>query len=614
MGNRACKSLAVTRNAGTDNGADGLVLDEASGTMRRCTCGALRTAQGEEAPVTTTAPASEGETLEWLNQIVVKMWPQVNKAATRIVQESVTPAIQASMPSRLASGTHFKEFTLGSKTPVFGPITVNDRPNGSNITVGFAYESDVDIYLSAVVATIGIQGLKICGEMHVVLEPLLEEMPVVGAAKVYFLNPPTIDFNLRGAGSITKVVPGLKSLITNAVKSVVASMIVLPNAYVVPVAEYGPLGSPMDPALLSSPMPLGVLRVAALRAAGLTASDMSLLGPATSDPFVTAQVGDTTWESKVVNKNLNPEWSADDFHDFIIYDKGQQVQLDVYDKDQMGRDHIGRLEPVSAVAAHCKHEQPMTVYNPSTPKTVDGAGSPAGTLTMRFDYLVPQPQCKVTSHGALLRVKANHVMLPRSLGKGQVALMARLPSGVEKKTCMGVEPVGMMQASLAVDKALQEVVVRSKEQKLDNKTIAIVTGLKEAEVTAIISQSTGGSVVGVENSAGVRKLEINAVLYMPVDDAQLSSGQELVLELVDEKGAILAQSKLAMTDVANTTHGSSPGLMPVFTSSADSSIKLDAQIEVSAKALVPHEASGLTTMLAVAKMDALAKKVVTRLD
>lgn len=214
-------------------------------------------------------------------------------------------------------------------------------------------------------------------------------------------------------------------------------------------------------------------------------------------------------------------------------------------------------------------------------------------------------------------------MLPRSLGKGQVALIARLPSGVEKKTRMGVEPAGMIEASIAVDKAMQEVVVRSKEQKLDNKTIAIITGLKEAEVTAIVAQSAGGSAVSVENKAGTRKVEINAVLYLPVDDAQLSSGQDLILELVDEKSAILAHSKLAMADVANTTEelkrkGNCPGLMqqlsPVFTSSADNSTRIEAQIEVSATALVPHETTGLTTMLALSKMDALAKRAAKRLD
>merc|ERR1711937_1000318 len=135
---------------------------------------------------------------------------------------------------------------------------------------------------------------------------------------------------------------------------------------------------------------------------------------------------------------------------------------------------------------------------------------------------------------------------------------------------------------------------------------------KEAEISAIIAQSKGGPAVDVENMAATRKVNINTVLHMPVTHAQLSSGQVLILELVDEKGAILAHSRVAMCDVASTAEGGIPALKPVLTSSKDHSI--EAQIEVSAEALVPHASSALTTVLALAKVNAIAKKVVTRLD
>merc|ERR1719199_2291520 len=98
------------------------------------------------------------------------------------------------MPGPL-SGIHFKEFTLGEKVPILGPIKVYELPGCLKLQLKIDYTSDVDIELEGPLGlNVGVKTLRFGGELIIRLEQLLDEAPVVGGVVVYFLNPPDIDF------------------------------------------------------------------------------------------------------------------------------------------------------------------------------------------------------------------------------------------------------------------------------------------------------------------------------------------------------------------------------------------------------------------------------------
>lgn len=74
----------------------------------------------------------------------------------------------------------------------------------------------------------GIKDFQIHGMVRVVMKPLITEMPMVGGLQIFFLNNPTIDFNLVGVADLLDM-PGLSDLLRRIIVEQVATMMVLPN-------------------------------------------------------------------------------------------------------------------------------------------------------------------------------------------------------------------------------------------------------------------------------------------------------------------------------------------------------------------------------------------------
>ena len=72
---------------------------------------------------------------------------------------------------------------------------------------------------------------------------------------------------------------------------------------------------------MSSPLPMGLLRIRPRRAGGLLAADINLLGKASSDPFVEIRLADQMWRSHTVSKSLSPEFAVSwaDTKEMLVY-------------------------------------------------------------------------------------------------------------------------------------------------------------------------------------------------------------------------------------------------------------------------------------------------------
>eukprot|EP00930_Biecheleria_cincta_P058978 TRINITY_DN44751_c0_g1_i1.p1 TRINITY_DN44751_c0_g1~~TRINITY_DN44751_c0_g1_i1.p1 ORF type:complete len:574 (+),score=104.69 TRINITY_DN44751_c0_g1_i1:34-1755(+) len=517
-------------------------------------------------------PMNEKETLHWLNNLLAGLWPKVNAAVIKMVHESIEPSIQEKMPYGFKD-THFKKFTLGTKTPELGPIAVIQSKECVKIVLGVNYQSDVDIEITTKVASVGIKSIHLKGDFMIHLSPLLEELPVVGGICAYFLDPPDVDLDFTGLGNVADC-PGIAGTIRGVIDSTIAGICVLPNTIAVPV---GTADQGVDPALLKLPEPIGVLRFRPLRARDLIGKDSHLMSAATSDPYVKVKIADDAWQSSVIKSNLNPEWGEDDFHDFVVFDRDQSVRIEVWDDDSMtGDDFIGRAKTckVGEILALCS--QPLPLTDGTEDKEI-----PAGSLDLKLEWLEFTKE-KAEGDSCVIAVKIESIVLPA--GMDPVALAPAIQGQLRSLTKVSPAGVPPTKPTLpAVTKALQGVAKRCKAQGMSDEEAAEVVGVTQEDLKAMLDDETEKK----EQEAGVSKtaqsiLDVNTVLYLDTTTSGLKS-EELTLLLVDKKKKELGRATVQMGDVLSTKGLAKPG--PVFFSLADSlklqGERVEADIQVS---------------------------------
>ncbi|KAI1891103.1 hypothetical protein AGOR_G00160500 [Albula goreensis] len=89
----------------------------------------------------------------------------------------------------------------------------------------------------------------------------------------------------------------------------------------------------------------GVLRILLLEARDLIAKDnlMGGLKKGKSDPYVNIHIGSTAFRSRVIKENLNPTWN--ELYEVVLKPTpGQEVQVELYDKDMDKDDFLGRFK------------------------------------------------------------------------------------------------------------------------------------------------------------------------------------------------------------------------------------------------------------------------------
>jgi len=486
------------------------------------------------------ASISEGQSLNWLNEMVKELWPRVNKALQKYMHEDVTPMLQQQLPATLKK-TFFETFTLGDVTPVLGPVKVFRRSSGGlQLILGINYQSEVAIKLSTGHVSLGINSVRLTGDLHICLEHLMDEAPVIGGLMLYFLDPPELDYKLEGLGGLVAF-PGLGCMIRNTIDSAIANALVLPNCCPVPFASEN---QGVSLSLLNQPKPLGVLRLHAVRAFDLLAADIQLIGAGTSDPYVRVKLADDKWRSSTRKKTLNPVWGGGDYCFFLVYNREQKLSIDVFDED-FGKsdDRIGRAIGITVGDVVAYSERPIPLFHPTDPQRQ------CGTLELKF--ICMSLSTEPISDEVIVTVKVGEVLLPKALGE-EVALSATLGSR-KRETPWGVQRQGEVYAS-AVTQTLRDVVQRCKAESLSIEKITRITGLGADDVTSILNGT--GDTLRQPSSKLARTLlsmQVDSSLYFP--SARSVVGKEVMaLALIDGKGKEIANYHLHMASILSAPH------------------------------------------------------------
>ncbi|CAI0557503.1 unnamed protein product [Linum tenue] len=271
--------------------------------------------------------------IDWLNKFIEYMWPYLDKAICKTVQEIAKPIIAEQIPKYKIDSVEFETLTLGSLPPTFQgsgmKVYVTDEKELiMEPCIKWAGNPNVLVAVKAfgLKATAQVLDLQVFASPRITLKPLVPSFPCFANIYVSLMEKPHVDFGLKLVGADLMSIPGVYRLVQEIIKDQVANMYLWPKTLGIQV---------LDAKCRALKRPVGILTVKVLRAMRLKKKD--LLGA--SDPYVKLKLSEDKVPSKkttVRHKNLNPEWN-EEFSMTVRDPETQALELHVYDWEQVGK-------------------------------------------------------------------------------------------------------------------------------------------------------------------------------------------------------------------------------------------------------------------------------------
>ncbi|XP_065686121.1 extended synaptotagmin-2 isoform X1 [Patagioenas fasciata] len=280
------------------------------------------------------------ERAEWLNKTVKQMWPFVCQFIEKLFRETIEPAVRGA--NNHLSTFSFTKIDIGHQPLRINGVkvyteNVDKRQIILDLQISFVGNCEIDLEIKRYFCRAGVKSIQIHGTMRVILEPLIGDMPLIGALSLFFLRKPLLEINWTGLTNLLDV-PGLNGLSDTIILDIISNYLVLPNRITVPLV------SEVQIAQLRFPIPKGVLRIHFIEAQDLEGKDTYLKGivKGKSDPYGIIRVGNQIFQSKVIKENLNPKWN--EVYEALVYEHpGQELEIELFDEDPDKDDFLGSL-------------------------------------------------------------------------------------------------------------------------------------------------------------------------------------------------------------------------------------------------------------------------------
>ncbi|TNN82482.1 Extended synaptotagmin-1 [Liparis tanakae] len=280
------------------------------------------------------------EKVEWLNKVLQQAWPFIGQYLEKLLVESIAPAIRAS--SIHLQTLSFTKVNIGDKALKVVGVKAHTEHDKRQVMLdlylSYAGDVEINVEIKKYFCKAGVKGVQLHGKLRVILEPLIGDIPLVGAITMFFIRRPKLDINWTGLTNLLDI-PGLHAISDTMIMDAIASHLVLPNRLTIPLV------ADLHVAQLRSPLPRGVVRIHLLEAEDLTAKDTVIKGliDGKSDPYAVLRVGTQIFTSHHVDSNLNPQWR--EMYEVIVHEvPGQELEVEVFDKDPDQDDFLGRAK------------------------------------------------------------------------------------------------------------------------------------------------------------------------------------------------------------------------------------------------------------------------------
>uniref|UniRef100_A0A8C4ER08 Extended synaptotagmin-like protein 1a n=1 Tax=Dicentrarchus labrax TaxID=13489 RepID=A0A8C4ER08_DICLA len=349
------------------------------------------------------------EKVEWLNKILQQAWPFVGQYLEKLLVETIAPAIRAS--SIHLQTLSFTKVNIGDKALKVVGVKAHTEHDKRQVMLdlylSYAGDVEINVEIKKYFCKAGVKGVQLHGKLRVILEPLIGDIPLVGAITMFFIRRPKLDINWTGLTNLLDI-PGLNAMSDTMIMDAIASHLVLPNRLTVPLV------ADLHVAQLRSPLPRGVVRIHLLEAEDLTAKDTVIKGliDGKSDPYAVLRVGTQIFTSHHVDSNLNPQWR--EMYEVIVHEvPGQELEVEVFDKDPDQDDFLGRyvhlrLEWLSLLSSADRLSEVIQKNQDLTSKTADPPSAAilaiyldqAHELPMRKGNKDPSPMVQISIQDA----------------------------------------------------------------------------------------------------------------------------------------------------------------------------------------------------------------------
>uniref|UniRef100_A0A8C8VJT6 Extended synaptotagmin 2 n=1 Tax=Pelusios castaneus TaxID=367368 RepID=A0A8C8VJT6_9SAUR len=268
------------------------------------------------------------------------MWPFVCQFIEKLFRETIEPAVRGA--NNHLSTFSFTKIDIGHQPLRINGVkvyteNVDKRQIILDLQISFVGNCEIDLEIKRYFCRAGVKSIQIHGTMRVIMEPLIGDMPLIGALSIFFLRKPLLEINWTGLTNLLDV-PGLNGLSDTIILDIISNYLVLPNRITVPLV------SEVEIAQLRFPIPKGVLRIHFIEAQDLEGKDTYLKGlvKGKSDPYGVIRVGNQIFQSKVIKENLSPKWN--EVYEALVYEHpGQELEIELFDEDPDKDDFLGSL-------------------------------------------------------------------------------------------------------------------------------------------------------------------------------------------------------------------------------------------------------------------------------
>lgn len=279
------------------------------------------------------------ERADWLNKVLQQAWPFVGQYLEKLLVNSIAPIIRS-------SNNHLQTFAFTKVCFGVKPLKIHGvqvhagadkRQVLLDLHISYIGDCEINVEVKKYFCKAGVNGIQLHGMLRVILEPLIGDMPLVGAVTLFFIRRPVLEINWTGLTNFLDI-PGLSSKSDTVLMDTIASFLVLPNRITCPLV------SELHVAELRSPLPRGIVRIHLIEGASLESKDTYVKGliKGKSDPYAIVRVGTQTFMSKTVSETLNPRWN--EMYEVIVHEvPGQLLEIEMFDKDPDQDDFLGRM-------------------------------------------------------------------------------------------------------------------------------------------------------------------------------------------------------------------------------------------------------------------------------
>lgn len=320
--------------------------------------------------------------------------------------------------------------------------------------------------------------------------------------------------------------PGLHGTICRTITSVVNNLMVLPSRIAIDLNDQ----DQTDSTDLKFPEPLGVLQVTIKSGNKLRAADINLVGAASSDPYVTVDLGQEIWTSATVAKSCSPVWTQGNTTSFAVYDVRQVMHFRAFDSDWNADDFIGEAMDVK-VEEFMKPGEDVERELPLNFKEED-----AGTLTVATTWL-RMPTSRTVKRGPLLFLSAKVMEVIGLPTHSNPPFKIRLSLGEHSSITKDSHPP---PGAAPVAAAMQKVCLKLAERRMAIEDIGQICHLETSQVAQIIASEKDPKAAAKAAKEAARQRAathptFNEVIYLLIRPDEEMSQATVMLELLDTK-------------------------------------------------------------------------------